>query len=83
MPATSTHHPAYPVGQPLDTVGAGDGFVAGYIAAALEGLAAERALALGNACGASVAASVGDLHGLPTRAEAERIMAAKGPDALR
>jgi len=79
----TAHHAGYPVSQPLDPVGAGDAFVAGYIAATLEGLPAERALALGNACGAAVAASVGDLHGLPTREEAERIMATGGPASLR
>ncbi len=80
---TTAQHVGYPLSQPLDPVGAGDAFVAGYIAATLEGLPAERALALGNACGAAVAASVGDLHGLPTRDEAERIMATGGPGALR
>jgi 2-dehydro-3-deoxygluconokinase len=80
---TTAHHKGYPLSLPLDPVGAGDAFVAGYIAATLEGLAPEQALALGNACGAAVAASVGDLHGLPTRDEAERIMATGGPDALR
>jgi 2-dehydro-3-deoxygluconokinase len=79
----TARHSGYPLSQPLDPVGAGDAFVAGYIAATLEGLPAESALALGNACGAAVAASVGDLHGLPTREEAERIMATGGPDALR
>jgi 2-dehydro-3-deoxygluconokinase len=79
----TAYHPGFAVAQALDTVGAGDGFVAGYIAAALEGLAPGRRLALGNACGASVAASVGDLHGLPTRAEADMIQATGGQDALR
>jgi 2-dehydro-3-deoxygluconokinase len=81
--AVASHHPGFAVTRVLDPVGAGDGFVAGYIAAALEGLSSERGLALGNACGASVATSVGDLHGLPTRAEAERIMATSWQDALR
>jgi 2-dehydro-3-deoxygluconokinase len=80
---TTARHGGYPLTQPLDPVGAGDAFVAGYIAATLEGLPPERALALGNACGAAVAASVGDLHGLPTRDEAERIMATGRQDALR
>lgn len=80
---TIAQHGGFAVAQLLDPVGAGDGFDAGYIAATLEGLPPEKALALGNACGASVAASIGDLHGLPTRAEAERIMAVGGQDALR
>ncbi len=80
---TTASHAGYPLSQPLDPVGAGDAFVAGYIAATLEGRPAEQRLALGNACGAAVAASVGDLHGLPTRDEAERIIATGGPDSLR
>jgi len=80
---STARHAGFPLSQPLDPVGAGDAFVAGYVAATLEGLPPESALALGNACGAAVAASVGDLHGLPTRDEAERIMATGGPDALR
>lgn len=80
---TTARHGGYPMSQPLDPVGAGDAFVAGYIAGTLEGLTGEAALALGNACGAAVAASVGDLQGLPTRDEAERIMATGGPDSLR
>jgi 2-dehydro-3-deoxygluconokinase len=79
----TAHHGGYPVAQPLDPVGAGDAFVAGYVAATLENLSTELALALGNACGAAAVASVGDLHGLPTRDEAERIMAVDGLDAVR
>jgi 2-dehydro-3-deoxygluconokinase len=78
-----SRHPGVRIDRAVDTVGAGDAFCAGYIAARLEGLAAEAALALGNACGAAVAATLGDLDGLPTRAEAERLLAATGPDQLR
>jgi 2-dehydro-3-deoxygluconokinase len=80
---TTARHRGYPLALALDSVGAGDAFVAGYIAATLEGLPAESVLALGDACGVAVAASVGDFHGLPTREEADRIMATGGPDALR
>jgi sugar/nucleoside kinase (ribokinase family) len=71
------------VPRPVDPVGAGDAFCAGYIAASLEGLPVEASLALGNACGATAVATVGDLTGLPGRAEAERLLAADGPDQLR
>jgi 2-dehydro-3-deoxygluconokinase len=76
-------HPGVRVARSIDPVGAGDAFSAGYIAARLEGLGADGALALGNACGAAVVATVGDLTGLPSRVEAERLLAAAGPDQLR
>ncbi len=79
----TVRHGGVHVARPVDVVGAGDAFTAGYVAATLEGLAPAAALALGNACGAAVVASVGDLAGLPTRAEADRILTAGGPDQLR
>ncbi|MBA3777893.1 MAG: sugar kinase [Chloroflexi bacterium] len=75
--------PAPQVPVPVDHVGAGDAFAAGYIAARLEGLEAGRALELGNACGASVVAAVGDMAGLPTRAEVDRIIGAAAQDPIR
>lgn len=71
------------VSRSVDPVGAGDAFTAGYVAAMLEGRSGEQALALGNACGAAVVATVGDLTGLPSRPEAERILAGGGPDQIR
>jgi 2-dehydro-3-deoxygluconokinase len=79
----SARHAGVAVTRSVDPVGAGDAFCAGYIAARLEGLEAQAALALGNACGAAVVTTVGDLTGLPGRAEAERLLAAGGPDQLR
>lgn len=69
----------------IDPVGAGDAFTAGYIAARLDGADDEATLRIANACGASVAATLGDLAGLPTRRELERLLAATsaGPDTLR
>jgi 2-dehydro-3-deoxygluconokinase len=52
-----------------DTVGAGDAFVAGYIASWLEGATAAEALQTANLAGAFVVAVPGDWEGLPTRAE--------------
>jgi 2-dehydro-3-deoxygluconokinase len=68
-----------------DPVGAGDAFSAGFIAATLDGAPAAEALRAGNACGASAVASIGDLTGLPTRVELDRLLAGRtgGPDTLR
>jgi 2-dehydro-3-deoxygluconokinase len=82
-PHRSTRREAIPLTRVVDPVGAGDAFTAGYIAATLEGLAPPRALDLANACGAAVASTVGDMDGLPTRPEVERILGARGPDVLR
>ncbi len=73
------HREALRVPQVVDAVGAGDAFAAGYIAATLEGVDAVAVLDLANACGASAIASIGDLTGLPTRAEAERVLASSMP----
>lgn len=68
--------PVYPV-QPVDTVGAGDGFAAGLISAHLDGLDAEAALHRAAAVGALATTSEGDLDGLPTRAQLDRLIAAQ------
>ncbi|MGY5765079.1 sugar kinase [Brachybacterium sp. DNPG3] len=47
----------------VDTVGAGDAFVAGYLSARLEGLDLAGRLARGNACGAIMCQSAGDWEG--------------------
>jgi len=44
---------------PVDTSGAGDAFAAGFLAARLDGADRERALAVGNACGALAAERTG------------------------
>jgi ribokinase len=51
-------HPGFDV-EPVDTAGAGDAFAAGFIAASLDGSDCDDALAVGNACGALAANSVG------------------------
>lgn len=75
-------HAGFPVPIVVDPVGAGDAFVAGFIAARLEGLDLPTALAWGNVAGAAVTATIGDMTGLPTRAELDAIVAA-GPDTMR
>lgn len=76
------HRDALPLEQVIDPVGAGDGFCAGYIAARLGGRDIAGALTWAVACGAAVAATDGDLPGLPTRRELERLLE-NGPDTVR
>ncbi|MCQ6264649.1 sugar kinase [Fictibacillus sp. WQ 8-8] len=58
------HQEAFPV-NPVDTVGAGDGFDAGYLYALLHGFEPERRLEFANAVGALVTTVSGDNEGLP------------------
>ena len=60
---------------PIDVVGAGDAFTAGYLDALLDGAGLAESLRRANACGAIAVASVGDATGLPTRSELERVLA--------
>lgn len=59
---------AYPV-EVVDTVGAGDGFDAGFVAGILRGLSLERSLALAARVGAGAVAVAGDWEGYPTARE--------------
>jgi 2-dehydro-3-deoxygluconokinase len=59
---------------PIDPVGAGDAFDAGFLSAWLDGQGLERALALGAALGAACVQAPGDLAGLPTRAEVDHML---------
>lgn len=65
------HVAAVPVAKVVDTVGAGDGFAAGVISALLEQLPLASAVARGNQVGAFAIQAVGDMDGLPSRAELE------------
>lgn len=60
--------PAVPV-QVVDTVGAGDAFVAGYLAELIGGADADRRLETAVAAGALACTVLGDWEGLPTRAD--------------
>jgi len=64
------HVPAVPDVRPVDTVGAGDSFDAGFLAATLWGWDTRRALALGAACGALSTRSPGGTDAQATREEA-------------
>ncbi|WP_067165927.1 sugar kinase [Microbacterium sp. TNHR37B] len=66
--------PAFPI-SPLDTVGAGDAFVAGFLSAHLAGETLEAALRRANACGAMACLVPGDWESAPTRDELARFLA--------
>lgn len=65
--------PAVPVAV-LDTTGAGDSFDAGFLAAWIGGAPLDRALAVGNACGALSMRAVGGTSAQPTMAEASHAL---------
>ncbi len=54
----------------VDTVGAGDAFVAGFLSGRLRGWATGGCLQLANACGACAVTVQGDVKGLPMAGEA-------------
>jgi 2-dehydro-3-deoxygluconokinase len=62
----------------VDTIGAGDAFVAGYCTALLEELPPPQRLARAAACGAFAVASRGDWEGLPRRDELGLLQLAPG-----
>lgn len=66
----------------VDTVGAGDAFVAGYLSALLEGFDAEATLRRANACGAMACLIPGDWEAAPTLRDLERFLDG-GADPVR
>ncbi|TIH36657.1 sugar kinase [Subtercola vilae] len=64
----------------VDPVGAGDAFVAGYLAARLEGEPLTERLALGTALGHAAVSTAGDWEGSPSRAQ---LAATMGDDVSR
>lgn len=68
---------------PLDTVGAGDAFVAGYLSAYLEGLDTADTLVRANACGAMACLVPGDWEAAPTRRDLERFLTGGGDPVRR
>src|SRR5699024_3451253 len=66
----------------LDTVGAGDAFVAGYLSAQLEGLDVPARLRRANACGALACTTPGDWEGAPRPAELEALLAGAGKNPV-
>ncbi len=68
---------------PVDPVGAGDAFCAGFIAARLQAADLARALDVGNACGAAAVATIGDQAGLLDSVELGRLLAGSQRDTIR
>ncbi|MFC0629001.1 sugar kinase [Kribbella deserti] len=62
----TTHRPALPVAV-VDSIGAGDAFVAGYLSATLDALDLPARLDRATACGAFCVGAHGDWESLPTR----------------
>ena len=62
----------------VDTVGAGDAFVAGFLSGRLRGWSTGDCLDLANACGACAVTVPGDLKGLPTQEEALALLRGLG-----
>ncbi|HLM20732.1 MAG TPA: sugar kinase [Propionibacteriaceae bacterium] len=59
---------------PIDTVGAGDGFAAGYLAAFLGGANLQERVDQGAAVGALVTTRRGDLTAMPTRVQVDELL---------
>lgn len=57
----------------VDTVGAGDAFVAGYLSGWLDSESSAESLVRGVICGAQACTNAGDWEGSPTRVELDRI----------
>lgn len=73
-----TSVPYFKAERVIDTVGAGDGFCAGFLSGLLRGYSLEEAVRLGNLIGSQVIQAVGDWEGLPTAAEIDRLLQGKG-----
>ena len=69
--------PPFTIPRVIDTVGAGDGFDAGFIAGRLLGRDPWLSAELGNVVGAHALMVEGDYEGYPTMAEAEAFMAGR------
>jgi 2-dehydro-3-deoxygluconokinase len=67
----------------VDTVGAGDAFVAGYLSGLLEGSGVAARLHRANVCGAMLCMTPGDWESSPTLREVERFTAPSGDPVLR
>lgn len=70
------HEQAFPV-VVLDTVGAGDAFVAGFLSGRLRGWDTRECLRLANACGACAVTVPGDVEGMPFEDEVLGLLGAR------
>lgn len=64
----------YVIESPIDTVGAGDGFAAGFLSGILNGESLEESSKLANAVGAMATLVRGDMEGFPTRSQVNQFM---------
>ena len=69
--------PSFPI-EVLNVLGAGDAFASGFIYGYLAGLTLERAVRMGNACGAIVVTRHGCANFMPTLDEIQTFVAAQG-----
>ncbi|ASK67124.1 ribokinase [Brachybacterium avium] len=76
------HEAAGHVVDVVDTVGAGDAFVAGYLSAHLEGLGVPQQLERANACGALACTVPGDWEGAPRPHELAALLAGGSADPV-
>jgi sugar/nucleoside kinase (ribokinase family) len=67
---------------PIDTVGAGDGFAAGYLVGLLTGVGLQQRLDLAAAVGALVTTRRGDLTAMPSRSEVDELLKPTPPQPL-
>ena len=70
--------PPYPC-NPVEPVGAGDGFNAGFLAGLLQGKDPETAGRMGAVCGALATQVSGDTEGYPDAAQLNEILAGSDP----
>jgi 2-dehydro-3-deoxygluconokinase len=66
--------PYFKVDRVVDTVGAGDGFCAGFIVGVLNGYSHTEAVRLGNLIGSMVVQVEGDWEGLPTWEQVQAVL---------
>lgn len=78
---TALHAPGHRV-DVVDTVGAGDAFVAGYLSGDIQGWSIKEKLLRANACGAVMCTMPGDWEAAPTPAELDAFLAA-GDDPVQ
>ncbi len=77
----AVHAPAYAVSV-VNTLGAGDGFGAGFVDGYLRGLERQARLEFANACGAIVVTRHSCSQAMPTRREVEEFLVAQGGGRL-
>jgi len=75
-------HPGFTV-DVVDTVGAGDAFVAGYLSAFLERLDLSARLVRANACGALLCMTPGDWESSPTLSDVDHFLTPGTDPVLR